>query len=223
MPSRVGKERARELESWKRDKAVQDNITESWLCVDCGRNTASGVLNGPTARRQLKRRGKHKTRITTKDEIYTLRNATWKKARMEAWGGCLCVGCIEKRLRRKLTPKDFDWEHPFNGFPCTRRLLNRRKYTLLKQDKTLYYLDGCLAVMDLGRGLIKAEIPWSPHIEFEYEVTNKHRLRPAHGAAEGGRQTRIRRRDLPGRSASAGRARRHLAHNHRTAHRPSHA
>jgi hypothetical protein len=27
------------LESYLRDKAVQDNIVESWLCVDCGMNT----------------------------------------------------------------------------------------------------------------------------------------------------------------------------------------
>src|SRR5262249_29090139 len=160
---------------WK-GKAIQDNITESWLCVDCGRNTAPGTPDGSVARMQLKRRGKWKFRVTTKDEVYTLRKAVWKKANMEGWGGCLCIGCIEKpkRLGRKLTPKDFDWTHMFNGFPGTRRLLKRRKYTLLRQDKTLYYLNGSPAVMVLGSDLIKKEIPWSPYSKFEFEPTKKH-------------------------------------------------
>jgi hypothetical protein len=34
-------------------KQVADNITESWLCVDCGVNTAPGVPDGPTTRAKL--------------------------------------------------------------------------------------------------------------------------------------------------------------------------
>ena len=42
-------------------------------------------------------------------------------------GGFLCVGCIEKRLGRRLRPKDFQLEHTFNrNLPGTPRLLNRQ-------------------------------------------------------------------------------------------------
>jgi hypothetical protein len=46
-----------------------------------------------------------------------------EKAGMEPYGGCLCVGCLEK-----LKPKDFPRSHPFNnpGMPCTERLRDRR-------------------------------------------------------------------------------------------------
>jgi hypothetical protein len=48
---------------------------------------------------------------------------------MEPFGGCLCVGCLEKRLGRKLKPKDFEHDHSFNlpGVPATARLKLRRK------------------------------------------------------------------------------------------------
>lgn len=39
--------------------------------------------------------------------------------------GCLCIGCLELRLGRRLVPKDFP-EHPFNRMPGTRRLMERR-------------------------------------------------------------------------------------------------
>ena len=32
---------------------------------------------------------------------------------MEPFGGCLCVGCLEKQLGRKLKPKDFKRDHGF--------------------------------------------------------------------------------------------------------------
>ena len=47
-------------------------------------------------------------------EIYHLRDAVWKAAGIAPFGGCLCIGCLEKRLGRQLGPKDFDTSHPFN-------------------------------------------------------------------------------------------------------------
>jgi hypothetical protein len=41
-------------------------------------------------------------------------------------GGCLCIGCLEKRISRTLVPKDFDRRHAFHVLPGTARLLNRR-------------------------------------------------------------------------------------------------
>jgi hypothetical protein len=60
-------------------------------------------------------------------EVYHVRDAIWKKLGMEPFGGCLCIGCLEKRLGRKLKPKDFQRHHPFNSAAGTARLLSRQK------------------------------------------------------------------------------------------------
>jgi hypothetical protein len=45
---------------------------------------------------------------------------------MEPYGGVLCVGCLEKRIGRRLTPDDFP-DHVFNTtYPGTPRLLERQ-------------------------------------------------------------------------------------------------
>jgi hypothetical protein len=66
--------------------------------------------------------------INERSEVYTVRDAVWKAAGMEPYGGCLCIGCLEKRLGRKLRPKDFLRGDAFNDprLPGTPRLLNRR-------------------------------------------------------------------------------------------------
>jgi hypothetical protein len=48
---------------------------------------------------------------------------------MEPFGGCLCIGCLEERLARKLKAKDFPRDHPFNDsrMPASPRLRERRK------------------------------------------------------------------------------------------------
>ena len=70
---------------------------ESWCCVDCGAAT---------------------TNLAGKDTpVY--RPEAWA-AGMKAMGGCLCVGCLEKRLGRCLRPKDFT-RRPFDA--VTERLL----------------------------------------------------------------------------------------------------
>jgi len=45
------------------DKKVADNITESWLCVDCGVNTAPGIPDGPTTRIEMALKGTAKSRL----------------------------------------------------------------------------------------------------------------------------------------------------------------
>jgi hypothetical protein len=66
--------------------------------------------------------------ITEWSEVYTVRDSVWKAAGMEPYGGCLCIGCLEKRLGRKLRPKDFPCRHPLNSpiLPGTSRLMERR-------------------------------------------------------------------------------------------------
>lgn len=41
-----------------------------------------------------------------------LRDNVWRQANPE-YEGMLCIGCVEKRLRRKLTPDDFS-NYPIN-------------------------------------------------------------------------------------------------------------
>ena len=59
-------------------------------------------------------------------EVYTIKAKVWKAAGMEPMGGCLCIGCLEKRFGRTLTAKDFMRRHPFSSLPGTARLLARR-------------------------------------------------------------------------------------------------
>src|SRR5262249_23976911 len=109
---------------------------ESWCCVDCGVNTAPGhpdrIEMEKLYRRSaaLSRAGIEipvaKVRYDDQCEIYTVREAVWKKAGMEPTGGCLCVGCLERRLGRKLKPKDFPASDEFNILPGTKRLIERR-------------------------------------------------------------------------------------------------
>jgi hypothetical protein len=91
--------------------AEAEGVTESWLCVDCGANTARRSPNGPSVRSDLALKGKCEIYIDSSTEMYIVRDAVWKKAGMEPFGGCLCVGCLEQRLGRKLKPKDFKPEH----------------------------------------------------------------------------------------------------------------
>jgi len=66
--------------------------------------------------------------ITYDSEIYTVRDHVWKNAGMGPHEGCLCIGCLETRLGRRLRPNDFQRDHPFNArhLPATSRLKNRR-------------------------------------------------------------------------------------------------
>src|SRR5665811_1095317 len=89
----------------------------AWLCVDCGLDTAPGWPGSPHPGDQV---------VYDDDcEVYIVRKVIWQRAGDPA--GCLCVGCLERRIGRKLKPKDFDGFHIFNEMPCTPRLRSRRK------------------------------------------------------------------------------------------------
>jgi hypothetical protein len=102
-------------------------ITKNWLCVDCGVNTAPGIPDGEETLRQLEATGSCPATINDRSEVYMVRKQVWEKAGIEPFGGCLCIGCLERRLGRRLKPKDFA-RHVFNGLPGSARLLQRRKY-----------------------------------------------------------------------------------------------
>ena len=105
---------------------------ETWDCVDCGVNTAPGCLGREQFERafaySLKEDGAVTLHITRESEVYGVKPAVWKKAGMEVKGGCLCIGCLEKRIGRTLTPKDFPRNHAFDraDIPGTIRLISRR-------------------------------------------------------------------------------------------------
>ena len=65
------------------DREIDNLLKISPLCVDCGVN------------------------VFDINESYMVHHHVWKKAGMKPLGGKLCVGCIEKRLGRKLNCNDF--------------------------------------------------------------------------------------------------------------------
>jgi hypothetical protein len=105
--------------------------SDSHLCIDCGFNTAPGY---PTrAELEAKYAGIGRTAevpacIDSNSEVFLLRHKVWAETGVAEYGGCLCIGCVEKRIGRRLKPKDFLRGHAFNDpdMPGTTRLLQRR-------------------------------------------------------------------------------------------------
>jgi hypothetical protein len=109
---------------------LKGTVPESWLCVDCGFNTAPGFLNRVELEKAFEADVQGQgvaQRADDRSEIYSVRVAVWKAAGIEPHGGCLCIGCLEKRLGRKLKPKDFLRNHSFNSLPGSPRLIIRRE------------------------------------------------------------------------------------------------
>ena len=96
--------------------------------VDCGRDTAPGLPGRAELAELVATRPDVKMAIDDRAEIYAVRKAVWTAAGMKTYGGCLCIGCLERRLGRRLGPKDFPRGHPFNQtwFPASPRLKRRR-------------------------------------------------------------------------------------------------
>jgi hypothetical protein len=113
---------------------------ENWLCVDCGFNTAPGIpgrveieLTTIVDYAVVGDAASFNFNITHDSEIYTVTEKVWKRAGMEPWGGCLCIGCLEMRIGRRLKPKDFMRDDPWSHYPGSSRLLNRRG--LVKEEE----------------------------------------------------------------------------------------
>jgi hypothetical protein len=105
-------------------------VPESWLCVDCGLNTAPGLFNRAALEQAFTAAADDAgvdQSITWQSEVYMVRDRVWQRAGMQPFGGCLCIACLKKRIGRRLRPKDFPRKHPFNTVPAgSPRLLNRR-------------------------------------------------------------------------------------------------
>jgi hypothetical protein len=118
---------------------MSGRLPESWVCVDCGINTAPGCYNRERMEHALaadwNNQGVEQS-IDDLSEVYMVKPKLWKAAGMNAGqggfgdtdgdSGCLCIGCLEKRLGRTLVPKDFSRHYPCNRWPGTERLRARR-------------------------------------------------------------------------------------------------
>jgi hypothetical protein len=108
---------------------LRGRMPESWACVDCGINTHHGSLNREQMEQAIALDWNDEGVTVTYDEfteVYTVKSKIWEAAGMEPMGGCLCIGCLEKRIGRTLTATDFVRNDPFNKTPGTERLLARR-------------------------------------------------------------------------------------------------
>jgi len=110
----------------KHERKATAPTPETWDCVACGANTAPRALGRARVKQNFKRYGFSKFTVDLRSEVYAVRNAVWKLARMKPNGGCLCIGCLEKRIKRRLMPSDFDFGNALNQLPGTWRLLQRR-------------------------------------------------------------------------------------------------
>src|SRR5262249_10220981 len=115
---------------------------DNWDCIDCGRDTLPGsnyrlfkMLGLPVSLRGSVKAGTKKRPSTIEislqppthnAEMFALHSRIWRAA--GAPDGCLCVGCVERRIGRKLTSRDFLKRHPLNkpASYVSRRLRDRR-------------------------------------------------------------------------------------------------
>lgn len=144
------------MSKWRRlqkQKSFKGIFPENYLCIDCGFDTQPGSMNREEAEREANRQiaagiRDYKLPFTYNDqnEMYIVHPHVWKAAGMEPDGGYLCVGCLEKRIGRRLVPDDFDQDHEFNTIlPGTKRLLERQgRYDPLQAalDRAMTELSG---------------------------------------------------------------------------------
>ena len=113
-------------------------VPQSWNCVDCGVNTAPGMFNRTELEKAIEAAKAAgcwggdqgvKQYVDEESEVYGVRDAVWKAAGMEKFGGCLCISCLERPIGRRLKPKDFPCKHGYNlpNVPGTPRLMKRQK------------------------------------------------------------------------------------------------
>ena len=74
-------------------------MSEHHLCIDCGFNTAPG---NPTRVEVelafMDGQDGIPFQYSSGCEIYMVKDKIWRAAGMEPYGGCLCIGCLEKRI-----------------------------------------------------------------------------------------------------------------------------
>ena len=107
-------------------------VPESWHCIDCSFDTAPGIpdraaMEKAYAASAISATGGITMTITERSEVYHVRDRIWQRAGMKSQSGCLCIGCLEKRIKRRLKPEDFPNKSELNKIAVgTSRLLDRR-------------------------------------------------------------------------------------------------
>ncbi|MDT0270551.1 hypothetical protein RM844_30190 [Streptomyces sp. DSM 44915] len=71
------------------------------------RRSARDPYSDPVGRESREKGWCVDCRTSVDDEFFMVHDSVWAKARMKDLGGFLCIGCLEKRLSRRLRPADF--------------------------------------------------------------------------------------------------------------------
>jgi hypothetical protein len=110
-------------------------ISDNYICVDCGMDTWPGhetraeVEQSMRAAKAAGKKWKSTITFTAETEVYYVHPHVWEASGVGFWNGVLCIGCLEKRIGRRLQPFDFMAEHAkgFNdpNLPGTQRRLER--------------------------------------------------------------------------------------------------
>ena len=107
--------------------SVKATTPEFWSPVHFGVNTAPGFLDRKQTEIAIAIYGKAEISYTDELEVYMVTEKGWRMTgKSKAWAKNRVIGCLEKRIGRRLKP-DFP-DHAFNSpdLPATRRLLKRR-------------------------------------------------------------------------------------------------
>jgi hypothetical protein len=96
------------------------NLTSTPLdnhCIDCGFDTHPGHDGRASVEAARQRRDFTVEYRPGENEVYIVRHEVWDASGVAPNGGCLCIGCLETRIGRKLTPTDFPMENGLNQLP----------------------------------------------------------------------------------------------------------
>jgi hypothetical protein len=121
------KKRASPFEWSVSDVCRHAALPRNWLCIDCDTNTAPGLSTAKEVAAAWSDSGTIKQTIDDRSEVYSVHPEVWKAAGMRDRGGCLCIGCLEERLGRRLRAADFIPDNGLNETPGSRRLQSRRR------------------------------------------------------------------------------------------------
>lgn len=81
-------------------------------------------------------------------EYYMVTDSCWKRAGMESHGGMLCIGCLESRLGKKLTSRNFA-ECPLNWRNmCLPDYASPRLFSRLLGGKNSKWRKGAIELLD---------------------------------------------------------------------------
>jgi hypothetical protein len=108
-------------------------IPDSYICVDCHMDTWPGHLTRAAAEQSMRaaraagKEWRQTLTFTPETEVYYVHPHVWAASGVDFWSGCLCIGCLEARIGRRLQPFDFIPDNPFNNpkLPGTIRRFER--------------------------------------------------------------------------------------------------